>query len=176
MAEENQTEEKLPSEPETIRELQEVIKKLEQEKEQYLEGWKRAKADLLNYQKDMENKMKEIITYANENLILDLLPVLDSLDLAINSLSDTDKNTALGRGYYLIQAQIYEILSRHGLEVIYPENKKFDPLLHEAVATQKCAKENCDKSDDNLIVEVLAKGYMLNGKLIRPAKVKVLVH
>jgi molecular chaperone GrpE len=176
MAEENQIEEKLPSETETIKEFQEIIKKLEKEKEEYLEGWKRAKADLLNYQKEMENKMKEIIVYANENLLIDLIPVLDSLDLALNSLSEEDKNTSLGKGYYLIQAQLLEILAKHGLEVISPENKKFDPVFHEAVATQKCSKENCDKSDDNLIVEVLAKGYLLNGKLIRPAKVKVLIH
>jgi len=176
MAEEHPIEEKLPSEPETIKEFQELIKKLEKEKEEYLEGWKRAKADLLNYQREMENKIKEIVAYANENLILDLLPVLDSLDLAINSLSDSDKNTSLGKGYYLIQSQFYEILSKHGLGIISPENKKFDPLFHEAVATQKCQKENCDKSDDNLIIEVLAKGYILNGKLIRPAKVKVLIH
>ena len=182
MSEENEKskeqpiEEKLPSELETIKELQDRIKKLEQEKNEYLEGWKRAKADLLNYQKEMENKMKEIVMYANENLMYDLIPVLDSLDLAINSLSEKDKDSPLGKGYYLIQAQIYEIMSKYGLEVINPENKKFDPLFHEAISTKKCEKENCDKSDENMIIEVLAKGYILNGKLIRPAKVKVIIH
>jgi molecular chaperone GrpE len=169
-------EEKLPSEPETIKELQEIISKLEKEKEEYLSGWKRAKADFLNYQKEMEEKLKNIIDFANSNLILDLTSVLDSLDLAINSLSEEDRQKNLGKGYYLIQAQILDILKKYGLEEIDPKNTKFNPLFHEALATQKCEKNNCDGSDDQLIIQVYTKGYLLKGKLLRPAKVKVIVH
>ncbi len=169
-------EEKLPQESETIKELQEVIKKLEQEKESYLEGWKRAKADFLHYQREMETKIQEFIKYANEELMRDLLSVLDSLDIAINNLDEKTKETSLGKGYLLIQSQILGILQKYGLNIINPSNEKFNPLFHEAIAVENCSKENCDKNDDNLIVEVLAKGYLLNGKLIRPAKVKVLVH
>jgi len=176
MANEQENLEKLPHESDTIKELQEVIKKLEQEKESYLEGWKRAKADLLSYKKQVEEKIQEFIKYANEELMLDLLNVLDSLDLAISSLKEEDKETNLGKGYLLIQSQLMSILKNHGLEVIDAEGQQFNPIFHEAISVQKCEKENCDKSDDNIIIEVLTKGYILNGKVIRPAKVKVIVH
>lgn len=169
-------EEKLPSELETIKELQETIAKLEKEKEEYLNGWKRAKADFLNYQKEMEEKIKKMVDFANANLILDLLSVLDSFDLAINSLNDEDKEKNIGKGYLLIQSQILEILRKYNLEIIEPKEEKFNPLFHEALATKKCEKQNCDGSDDNLIIEVYSKGYLLNGKLLRPAKVKVIIH
>ncbi|GIW66862.1 MAG: hypothetical protein KatS3mg095_0760 [Candidatus Parcubacteria bacterium] len=169
-------EEKLPSEPETIKELQELIAKLEKEKEEYLSGWKRAKADFLNYQKETEEKLKSIINFANANLILDLTSVLDSLDLAINSLTDEEREKNLGRGYILIQNQILEILKKYGLEIIDPKNEKFNPAFHEALATKKCEHEKCDESDDNLIIEVYSKGYLINGKLLRPAKVRVIIH
>ncbi|MCS7183986.1 MAG: nucleotide exchange factor GrpE [Patescibacteria group bacterium] len=169
-------EEKLPSEPETIKELEELIAKLEKEKEEYLSGWKRAKVDLLNYQKEMEEKIKNIINFANANIVLDLTAVLDSLDLAVNSLSDEDREKNLGKGYILIQNQILDILKKYGLEVIDPQKEKFNPNFHEAIATKKCEKENCQEDDDNLIIEVYSRGYLLNGKLLRPAKVKVIVH
>lgn len=172
----SEEQEKLPQESETVKELQEVIKKLEQEKESYLEGWKRAKADLLHYKKEVETKIQEFVKYANEELIFDLISVLDSLDIAINNLDEKTKETSLGKGYLLLQAQILSILQKHGLVVVNPENEKFNPSFHEAITVENCPKENCDKMDDNLILEVFAKGYLLNGKLIRPAKVKVLIH
>ncbi len=176
MSEERENFEKLPQESETIKELHEVIKKLEKEKESYLESLKRAKADLLSYKKQVEEKIQEFIKYANEELILNLLPVIDSLDLAISNLSEEAKESPLGKGYILIQSQIMNILKNHGLEVINPENQKFDPVFHEAIGVKKCEKESCDKNDDNIIAEVLTKGYLLNGKLIRPAKVIVISH
>ncbi|MGC8981346.1 MAG: nucleotide exchange factor GrpE [Minisyncoccia bacterium] len=168
--------EKLPTEDETVKELQETIEKLKKENEDLIANLKKMKVEHLNYQKEAEEKMKNIIYFANAGLILELLPVLDSLDLATNSLSDDEKEKNLGKGYYMIQAQIWGILKRYGLEVIDPKGEKFDPKFHEAISTKKCDKENCDKSDDNLIIEVLAKGYKLNDQLLRPAKVKVIVH
>lgn len=168
--------EKLPQESETVRELQEVIKKLEQEKENYLEGWKRAKADLLSYKKEIEAKIQEFVKYANEDLVFDLISVLDSLDIAISNLDEKNRESPLGKGYLLLQSQLLGILKKYGLEIINPENEKFNPVFHEAVISENCTKENCDKSDDNIVREVLAKGYLLNSKLIRPAKVKVLIH
>lgn len=176
MNEQQENLEKFPQESETIKELYEALKKLEEEKENYLEGWKRAKADLLNYKKQVEERVQEFIKYANENLMLDLIPVIDSLDIAISNLSDDVKESSLGKGYILIQSQIMNILKKHGLEIIDPEKQKFDPIFHEAVGVKKCEKENCDKSDENLVIEVLAKGYTLNQKLIRPAKVIVITH
>jgi molecular chaperone GrpE len=168
--------EQLPTEEETIKELQETIEKLKKENEDLLANLKKMKAEHLNYQKETEEKMKNMIYFANAGLILELLPVLDSLDLAINSLSDDEKEKSLGKGYYMIQAQIWSILKRYGLEVIDPKGEKFDPRFHEAIATKKCDKENCDKSEDNLIIEVFSKGYKLNDQLLRPAKVEVIIH
>lgn len=170
------SEEELPTEDQTIKELEERIKQLEKEKEEYLSGWKRAKSEMLKFQKETEEKMKNFMLVANANLISDLLPILDSFDLALNSLTDEDKKKPLGRGYYLIQTQILNILSRYGLTVVEAEGKKFDPNFHEIIDTKKCDKKDCNKEDEGLIIEVLSKGYMLHNQLIRPAKVRVITH
>mgnify|MGYP001561184581 CR=1 FL=1 len=179
-------EEKLPTQEETIKEfdkeINEKLKILEKEKEEYLSGWKRAKADLLNYQKETEAKMQNFAMFANATLVFDLLAIIDSFDLAIGALTEKDKETSLGRGYYLVQTQLLDLLRKYGLEKIEvggKDNKSlavFNPNFHEAVSTKVCDKKDCDKIDDGAIFEVLSKGYMLNGKLLRPAKVRVMIH
>ncbi|MCL4358398.1 MAG: nucleotide exchange factor GrpE [Patescibacteria group bacterium] len=172
----NEAEEKLPTESETIRELSEQIKQLEQEKIEYFNGLQRAKADLLRAKKEMEIEAKEFQFRANEILVHDLVPVLDSFDLAIGSLTEADKEKQLGKGYYLIQAQLFDILKRCGFESVEIGQEKFDPNFHEAISTKTCDKKDCSGDDDGLITEVFSRGYRFQGRIIRPAKVKVIVH
>lgn len=177
--EENNTEkseEKLPTQKETIAEFEEKIKKLEKEKEDYLSGWKRAKADLLNFQKETDEKLKNIVLFANSNFAFDLLVILDSFDLALNSLTEKDKETSVGNGYYMIQTQLLDILRKYGIEIIETKGRAFNPNFHEAIDTKICDKKDCDKTDEGAILEVLSKGYLLHGKLLRPTKVRVITH
>ncbi len=133
--------------------------------QQYLEGWQRAKADFENYKKDEMKRLQTILMSANEQLIKEQLTVLDSFDLALASM---EKEGKADKGVYLIRSQFEDTLKKFGLErVVVSVGKPFDPSLQEAVASV----ESDQKSET--VVEEIERGYTLNGKLIRPARVKV---
>jgi len=83
---------------------------------------------------------------------------------------------SINKGFYLVYSQLKDVLEKFGLEEIYPLNQKFDPSFHEALSSKKCETLNCQGSDEGLIVEVLSKGYLLKGRLLRPARVKIITH
>jgi len=139
--------------------------KLQKERDEYLDGWKRAKADLINYKKDEVKRFESMIAFASEALIRELVPVLDSFDLALESLGGESK---VEKGLYLIKAQLEDALKKHGLEKIKVSvGDVFDPSVHEAVVSVPCEKPS------GTVVEEVDRGYMLSGKMIRPARVKV---
>ena len=147
----------------------EDIEKLKRECEEYLDGWKRAKADLANYKKDEFKRLEELVRFANEDIIIDLLNILDSFDLALQAM---EKSGEVEKGVYLIQNQLEGLLRRRGLEKMdVQEGQMFDPSMQEAVMTVEGSNEK-----DGLIAESIEKGYTLNGKVVRPAKVKVYKH
>ncbi len=141
------------------------LSKCQKERDEYLDGWKRAKADLINYKKDESKRFEAVVKFSNETLIRDLVSVLDSFDLALSALikqENTDK------GLYLIRQQLEDILRQSGLErVIISVGQKFDPSLQEAIAEIESDKQS------GTIIEEVERGYLLNGKLIRPARVKI---
>ncbi len=143
--------------------------KLQQERDEYLDGWKRAKADLANYKKDELKRLEEVVRYANEDFVRDLVTVLDSFELALAAM---EKDGKVEKGVYLIQSQLVDLLRRRGLERMeVAEGDKFDPSVHEAVTTVPG-----EKDQDDLIAGEVEAGYVLNEKVIRPAKVKVYKH
>lgn len=162
----------LPLLEETIKELTAKIEKLEEEKKQYEESLRRAKSDVLRIKAEYEKRAQEIEETACANLIYYLLNVLDSFELAFTNYSENE----ITKGFYLIYAQFKDILQKFGLEELNPLGLKFDPKIHESVVSQKCDKENCSGEDEGLIVAVLSKGYFLKGRLLRPARVKIISH
>ncbi|NCO15179.1 nucleotide exchange factor GrpE [Candidatus Wolfebacteria bacterium CG18_big_fil_WC_8_21_14_2_50_39_7] len=167
MAEEIQknNEEKLEEKekPEEIDELS----KCQKERDEYLDGWKRAKADLINYKKDEAKRFEAIVKFSNESLVRELINVLDSFDLALVAL-ENEADLKKERGLYLIRQQLEDILKQNGLErIIISVGQPFDPALQEAVAEVESDKPS------STIIEEVERGYLLNGKLIRPARVKV---
>lgn len=160
MAEETEKEEIRKAEINKLAECQ-------KERDDYLNGWKRAKADLINYKKDEAKRFEAIVKFSNEALIKELLNVLDSFDLALVALGvEEDKKTQ--KGLYLIRQQLEDILRQNGLErIIISVGQSFDPALQEAVAIIESDKPS------GTIIEEVERGYLLNGKLIRPARVKV---
>src|SRR3990167_492884 len=149
--EKNNSEETKESSPE------EIIVRLEKEKQEYLDGWKRAKADLINYRKDELKRFEEIARFGTEDVIL------DSFDLAMRS-GTAESN----EGVRMIKTQLMDILKRRGLERIpIKKGDEFNPTIHEAVA------ESEEDEAPGKITEELSAGYMLNGRVIRPARVKV---
>ena len=161
-AEEIKPEENLSSE---VLAKEDEFAKCKKERDEYLDGWQRAKAEFINYKKDEIKRFETLARFANESIIRDLINILDSFDLAIPALEREGK---VEKGVYLIRAQLEDALRNYGLErVIVSVGSPFDPAMQEAVAAIES-----DKSSGT-VVEEIERGYMLNGKLIRPARVKV---
>ena len=147
-------------EPESkIKKLKEQLKKCKKEKEGYLHGWQRAKADFVNARKDEEKKRAEFVRLSNQFLLTDILPVFDSFELALGNSDD--------KGIQMIKNQLKNVLKGYGLEEIKTEGKKFSPEFHESVEEVESKKESGE------IMEEVQKGYMLHGKVLRPARVKL---
>ncbi len=155
---------------ETIKKLREKIKKIETEKQEYLTGWQRAKADMVNARKRDEEDRKDFMKFANERLIDDLIPVLASFDMAMGnkeSWEKADKNWRVGVEY--IYSQLLKALTDNGLKEINPVNEKFDHAHHEATSYEPVIDEKLD----HVILQVIQKGYSLNGKVLKAPIVKV---
>lgn len=148
------------------------FKKIKKERDEYLAGWQRAKADFLNYQKDERKRLEEFLKFCESGLIGDLLPVLDSFDLALAQFGETSPEGTSDpkfKGFFLIKSQIDEILKKRGLEPIKSVGEKFNPEFHEVIANVE------DKNKESqTIVEEIQKGYTLNGRTLRAAKVKII--
>ncbi len=155
---------------EVIKKLRDRLKKTEAEKQEYLTGWQRAKADLINARKRDEDDRKEFIKFANERLIDGLIPVLDSFEMAMankEAWEKADKNWRVGVEY--IYGQLKKTLQDAGLEEIDPLGKPFDVNRDEAA---EYVPVN-DRDDHHKVVAVVQKGYSLSGRPMRPPKVKV---
>lgn len=164
---------------ENTNEIEGVKKQLEEAKvrcEEYLNGWKRERADFLNYKKEEMERIVQLVKYANEEIILKLLPVLDNLCLAEKHIPD---NEEFKNGFEQIKKQLSDFLQKEGIEAIEIIGKPFDPNLMEAVeetVRSQSSQENSGErvsAESGTVVEEVQRGYLLNGKLIRPAKVKV---
>lgn len=155
---------------ETVKKLREKLKKAQADAHEYLTGWQRAKADLINARKRDEADRTEFIKYANERLIDGLIPVLDSFEMAMGNKEaweKADKNWRTGVEYIL--GQFKKALSDAGLEEVDPVGKKFDASRDEAASYEPVDSEG----KDHVILAVIQKGYNLNGRPMRPPKVKV---
>ncbi len=162
VAEENATE--------AIKKLRERLKKAEAEKQEYLTGWQRAKADMVNANKRHDEERKEFAKYANENLINDLVPALDSFDMAMGNKEaweKVDKNWRMGVEY--IYSQLVRALSDYGIKELNPMGETYEAAHHEAVSYEPVT----DEKMDHKIIQVIQKGYSLNGKVLKVPKVKV---
>jgi molecular chaperone GrpE len=129
----------------------------------------RNQADLENTRKRLDREKQEFVKFANEGLILDLLNVLDDLERTVD-LAESSKEdlSAFLKGVEMILAHLYEMLKNHGVKPIEAEGKIFDPSFHEALMQV----EN-KELPEHTIIEVLQKGYLIHGRVLRTAKVKV---
>jgi len=154
----------------TIKKLREKLKACEAEKLEYLTGWQRAKADLINARRRDETDRKEFTKFANEQLLFELIPVLENWDMALShkeSWEKADKNWRIG--VESIFNQLRKALTDNGLVEIDPLNETFDHAKHEAIEYEHVD----DAKKDHVILNVIQKGYSFNGKILKPAKVKV---
>ncbi|MCR4279248.1 MAG: nucleotide exchange factor GrpE [Candidatus Zambryskibacteria bacterium] len=143
-----------------IAKLKGKLKEAEGKAKEYLDGWQRSQADFTNIRKRDEEAKVEFLKFANADLVSQLLPVLDSLEL---SLPHGNKELEV------IYKQLLSVLKSNGFEESNPVGERFDPRLHESIGTIPTDKSE----DDHKILEVVQKGYILQGKIIRPAKVRI---
>ncbi|HIH10925.1 TPA: nucleotide exchange factor GrpE [Candidatus Woesearchaeota archaeon] len=125
----------------------------------------RTQANLENYRKQMEKRIEEIQQTAARSIIIQLLPALDNLDLALRSAAAHPEEFI--KGVAMIQSQLQVMLEQQGVQPIMTTNQKFDPHLHEALLKEESALP------ENTILEEFQKGYLLHGRVLRHARVKI---
>ncbi len=150
---------------ENVEEVPEEVIDLEKLSAEYKSGWQRERADFLNYKNEEFSRLKNVVRINDEMWMEELIAVLDSFDLALSSEQPQGGKT--DKGIYLIKSQLESILKKKGLEEIKSDGIMFDPKEHEAI------EEIISDLEPGKIVETLQKGYSYNGKVLRPAKVKV---
>ena len=152
----------------TLEELKKKLEECQKLKDEYLAGWQRERADLLNYKKEEIERISELLKYADIDLILKILPILDNFELMEKKLPENLKNDGNIKGILQIKTQIQDFLKNQGVEEIECLGKKFDPNFMEIIEQVELK----DK-DSGIVIEEIQKGYTINGRLLRPAKVKV---
>jgi len=152
------------------------LEECQKKKDEYLAGWQRERADFLNYKKEEIERIGEILKYAGEGLILKILPILDNFDLIArqNFLSENlsgqekERIDKIIQGFVQIKIQFQDFLKNLGVEEIKSVGDKFDPNFQEVIEEIKTK----DK-ESGIVIEEIQKGYKLHGKVLRPAKVKI---
>lgn len=156
-----------------MKKLREKLKTCENEKKEYLDGWQRMRADFANARKEEETRRGEMIKYASEGLVEDMIPVLDSFSMAFGNKEAWEKVDANWRkGVEYIYSQMYSVFESRGLSEIGKVGEKMDPRSHVAIEEM----EPPTKEQSDTVAEVIQKGYRLHSKVIRPAKVKAFGH
>ncbi|MDD5020104.1 MAG: nucleotide exchange factor GrpE [Candidatus Omnitrophica bacterium] len=146
--------------------------KLKEEAAKAKENWDRLlrqQADFENFRKRLERDKQEFQKYAHEDLIVDFLGVLDDLERSVEAAEKGQENSeAFLKGIEMILAHLYELLKKRGVAAIADKGKKFDPNQHEALV-----QTETPEYEDGEVIEEMQKGYKLNDRVIRTAKVRV---
>ncbi|EGT4878522.1 nucleotide exchange factor GrpE [Clostridioides difficile] len=141
-------------------------KKLQDELDELNDKYQRLQAEYANYRRRTQQEKETIGVFANEKIITELIPVIDSMERALDACED--KEDTMYKGISLVHKQLIDTLVKFGVEEIEAESKEFNPNLHLAVM-----QESVDGVEANQIVMVLQKGYKLGTKVVRPSMVKV---
>lgn len=146
------------------------LSQCEKERQEYLEGWQRAKADFINFKKEEIDNRKKMEAILKEAVLVDFLTVTDNFEMAFAN-KDVWEGLPKGwrQGIEHIYAQLISVLESHGLDIIESEGKKFNPEEHRAIGSIDVESEE----RDHIILEELQRGYRLNGKVVRPSQVKI---
>lgn len=154
---------------EKIEELTKRLEECEKLKQEYLAGWQKARAELLNYKKEELERIGEMIKYANMGFLFKILPILDNFEISIKNLPENLKEDVNVKGLIQIEAQLKSFLKSQGIEEIEVKlGEKFDPNFHEVVE-----EVSMEGKESGTIVEEIQKGYKYQNQVIRPSKVKV---
>ena len=148
--------------------LEEEIRALTEENKTLVEKIKLTQADLINYRKRKDEETANIIKYSNQDIIKDLLPTIDNFERALENKEVSEELQKYLAGFKMIYDNLKSILKNYGVEEINRVGEVFDPNLEQALLTE-CQEDK----DDDVVLEVLLKGYKLKDRVIRPASVKI---
>lgn len=151
-----------------MQKLRDELEKTKTERQEYLDGWQRSKADSINARKDLLATAERQGARAKESLIEDIIPALDGFDMAAGSSAWESVDAGWRSGIDQIRNQLLDVLSRHGVERYGKIGEKFDHALHEAV------EERDDiAGDEGSVLRILRYGYKMGTRILRPAQVIV---
>lgn len=136
--------------------------------DEYLNGWKRAKADFINYKRDESQRLQEMARYTKESFLENILPMIDNLCLVQKQMPKDLQEDSHVKGLLMVKVQLEDFLKSQGVEAIDSMGKRFDPAVHEVIQAV-----DASDSEPGTIIEEIERGYVINGRLLRPAKVKV---
>lgn len=125
-------------------------------------------AELINYRKRKDEEVSNMLKYANQDLIMEILPIVDNFERALKLSEKDETNAKFAEGFKMLYTGLVNILHKFGVEEIKSTGEKFDPTYHEALLI-----ENDQTKEDDIIIETLITGYTYKGRVIRPSSVKV---
>lgn len=148
--------------------LNEELKKLQDELEDWKAAYTRKMAEFQNYAKRKDKELSEARKFASEKIVEKLLSPVDNLERCVEASKTTEDFASLVKGVEMTLNQIHDILVSEGVEKIDAHGKEFNPYEHQAMIT-----EESEEHDENTVIMELQKGYKMKGKVIRPSLVKV---
>lgn len=153
---------------EKIKQLKEEINKEKQHAAELLAGWQRAQADYANLKKEGEKLAEETVAWANASFMAEVLPVYNHFKLAISHIPEEHKQEPWVQGIIMIGKQFSDFIAKYGISEIKTVGEKFDPNFHEALT-----HEEKEGYESDIIFEEVQPGYLLDNKVLIPAKVRV---
>jgi molecular chaperone GrpE len=148
--------------------LEEQVKRLHTEAEEYLDGWQRARAEFANFKKRTQRENEHARDRIAGEIITHFLGVKDDIERALSRAPETDDFQEWTLGIELIHQKLQALLDAEGVERIEAEGERFDPNLHEAVSF-----EESDDHEEGLIIDITQPGYKMGERVLRPAMVRV---
>jgi len=148
--------------------LKKRLEEYQAQSENYLDQWRRTAAEFANYKRRSEREQAEATKHSNALLITRLLPVLDDINRAFENLPHNLKDQPWVEGMALVQRKLHTLFEQEGVREIEAEGRPFDPALHEAITHEPSATV-----PEGKVIGVVQKGYLLNDRVLRPAKVRV---
>ncbi len=168
-------EEDIVSEEETanpvaaLKQLRAELKQAKQEKQDILTSWQKDKANFLNARKRDQDTQADVIRFANQSLIMDMIPTLDGYEQAKAQPTWTAIDETWRKGIEALMDKVYGSLQKVGVEAYGAIGDAFDPNLHQAIGNEPTE----DAKKDHTLALVMQRGYKLHERVIRPAMVKV---
>jgi len=155
-------------EPLDLQQLTAELEQIRSDRQEFLDGWQRARAEFANYRKRVEREQDEARSRIAGETLLRVLAIMDDLDRALRDRPAEAEAAAWAEGIDLIYRKFQALLEAEGIQLIQAEGQAFNPALHEALS-----HEESEAHDEGQVIEVVQRGYRIGDRVLRPALVRV---